>query len=484
MYSFLKDQHYIWDSGLSGHGVYGPKGKDLKNNVEKYIRYMLQQNDFLEIESPLIYKKEVWEKSGHWDKFEDPVIYNKSGKCFRLDKLLETHLNKYFSEVSSFEELKKLVDIMNEIVTNSGDGSEGFSNKDPLILKSEIEFKSLMMKTKSSGSEAALRPETATATYQNFEECFIYCNKQYPVKVFQVGKSFRNEMTTRHNMIRGREFTQLECQLILPTEMKQKTILDMEFNMKECINYETTNSNSEFITINTSWEELQNKFKLPIAYFEILYLAYKLFIKMGIKEESIRLRQHFENEKAFYALDAWDIEVNLNGMGWTEIAGIHDRGTYDLDKILSKKYKKKGTPNVLELAIGIDRLIYCILDNLFEKKEVQEGKSMLTIPYFLAPIQVAVLPLMKNRPELVDFANDVYKLIKPYYVTEYRDKGSIGDRYLKMAIKGVPYCLTVDFDSLKNNDVTVRDRNTEVQVRIKVNDLINYLYPLLSLANA
>ena len=484
MYSFLKDQHYIWESGLSGHGVYAPKGKDLKNNVEKYIKYLLYQNNFLEIESPLIYKKEVWQKSGHWDKFEDPVIYNRSGKCFRLDKLLETYLGKYFSEVSSFDELKKLVDSINEMVSIGGDGSEGFSNKDPLILKSEVEFKSLMMKTTSNGTESALRPETATATYQNFEECFIYGNKKYPVKVFQVGKSFRNEMTTRHNMIRGREFTQLESQLILPSEMKQQTMFDIEFNMKQRINYETTDSHHEYTTDEISWEELQDKFKLPLSYFEMLYFAYQIFIKLGIKHKSIRLRQHLENEKAFYALDAWDIEVNLSGIGWTEIAGIHDRGTYDLDKIFSNKHKKKGTPNVLELAIGIDRLIYSKLDNLFEKKEVQEGKSMLTIPYFLAPVQVAVLPLMKNKPELVEFAKKIYKKVKPHFVTEYRDKGSIGDRYLKMAISGVPYCLTVDFDSLENNDVTVRDRNTEAQTRVKVDYLINYLYPLLSLANA
>jgi len=346
-----------------------------------------------------------------------------------------------------------------------------------------VEWKSLMMKTTSSGSEAALRPETATATYQNFEECFIFCNKEYPVKVFQVGKSFRNEMTTKHNMIRGREFTQLECQLILPVDMKYKSMFDMEFLMEQRVNYETTNDHNEYTTVEISWKELQEKFKLPQSYFEMLYLAYQIFIKLGIKPESIRLRQHLKNEKAFYALDAWDIEVNLNGMGWTEIAGIHDRGTYDLDKILSNKSKKKGVPNILELAIGIDRLVYSILDNLYEKKEVQEGKSMLTIPYFLAPVQIAVLPLVKNKPELCQFAKMVYKTVKPYFVTDYKDKGSVGDRYLKMAIKGVPYCLTVDFESLENNDVTVRDRNTEVQTRVKINDLINYLYPMLSLVN-
>lgn len=462
MYSFLKDQGYIWDSGLSGHVVYGPKGKSLKNKLEHYLRYMLQQQLFMEIESPLIYKKEIWQSSGHWDKFQDPIIWTQNKKCFRLDKLVEEYTDKKFEELSS-EELKEILAKINATSTFS---------KDPLLITDEIEYKSLMMKTTSSHNEAGLRPETATATYQNFEDCFYLTGKQYPVKVFQIGKSFRNEIATRHNLIRGREFTQLESQIALPVDCKDKSSLMVQVD---------ENCEVQLDTGKISWKDFQEKYKLPLSYLQLIQLTYQLFIKLDLKPDNVRLRQHLDNEKAFYALDAWDVEVNLKDIGWTEIAGIHDRGSYDLDKVLTGKLKKKGVPHILEMAIGIDRLIYSILDNLFEEKEVQEGKSMLTIPYFLAPVQICVLPLIKNKPEICEMSRKVYDMIRPHFVTEYDEKGGIGKRYLKNAIKGVPYCLTIDFDSLENNDVTVRDRNTEEQVRVKVDELVNHLVTKLAL---
>lgn len=464
MYSFLKDQGYIFDSGLSGHVVYGPKGKNLKNKLENYLRYMLQQKSFMEIESPLIYKKEVWESSGHWDKFQDPIIYTQSKKCFRLDKLIEEHTDKKFETLKDWNEIKAILEHINTNVP--------VFKKDELVILDGIEYKSLMMKTMSSHNEAGLRPETATATYQNFEDCFYLTGKTYPVKIFQLGKSFRNEIATRHNLIRGREFTQLESQIILPAEQKDSPVWEQTEDMSVSVQLDSG---------EMTWQEFQDKFKLPQSYFQLLQLTYRLFMKLDLKPSNVRLRRHLDDEKAFYALDAWDIEVNMKDIGWTEVAGIHDRGCYDLEKVLTGKLKKKGIPHILEMAIGIDRLIYSILDNLFEKKEVQDGKSMLTIPYFLAPVQISVLPLVKNKEEICEMAKKVHQMVKPHFVTEYDDKGGIGKRYLKNAIKGVPYCLTVDFDSLENNDVTVRDRNTEEQVRVKVDNLVNYLVVKLAL---
>jgi glycyl-tRNA synthetase len=465
MYGFLKDQHYIWDSGLSGHVVYAPKGKNLRNKLEEYLRYVLRQQLFDEIESPLIYKKEVWQKSGHWERFQDPIVWTQNKKCFRLDKLLEEIFNVKFEKLS-WEEVTGLLIQIN---------TKQFI-KDPIIIKTEVEWKSLMMKTMSSHQEVGLRPETATATYQNFEDNFYFKSKQYPIKVFQIGKSFRNEIATRHNLIRGREFTQLEAQIILPNEMKKDNLIDVDVTGILNINL---NDDMELITL--SWDQFKEKCNLDGTYFQMLFLIYQLFLRLGLKPESLRLRQHMDNEKAFYALDAWDLEINLKEIGWTEIAGLHDRGQYDLEKVITGKLKKKGIPHVLEMAIGIDRLFYSILDNLFEKKDVQEGKSMLTIPYFLAPVQISVLPLVKNLPELCVMGKDVYHRIRQYFVTEYDDRGGIGKRYLKNAIKGVPYSLTVDHDSLINNDVTVRDRNTEEQVRVKIDSLVGYMFQKLAM---
>ena len=180
------------------------------------------------------------------------------------------------------------------------------------------------------------------------------------------------------------------------------------------------------------------------------------------------MRQHDENEKAFYAIDAWDIEVNLNELGWTEIAGLHDRGTYDL-----RNSKLKGK-HVLEISIGIDRLLYSILDSLYETKQIQEGKPILKIPYCLATIQVSVLPLM-NKTNLHDKATEVYQMLKNKFKCEFNNTGSIGKRYLKNAIKGIPYSVTIDYETLEDVSVTVRDRDTEQQDRVKIVDLTEYL---------
>ena len=335
-----------------------------------------------------------------------------------------------------------------------------------------------MMKTTSSHNEVGLRPETATATYQNFEDCFTFVGKQFPVKVFQVGKSFRNEIATRHNLIRGREFTQLELQIMLPPEMKSFNILKkLPIDMDQEIQWFDNKDTSEILT----WKKILETFKLSQSYFEMLYLTYQIFYQLDLNPNNIRLRQHLSNAKAFYALDAWDIEVNLKDLGWTEIAGVHDRGDYDLNKVLNNKWKKKGIPHILEVAIGIDRLLYCILDNLFEEKDISEGKSMLKIPYFLAPVQVSVLPLVKNKEELVTIGKQIYDNLKPYFVCEYNDSGGIGKRYLKNAINGIPYSITIDYDSIEQNDVTVRDRNTEEQERVNITQLVPYLHQRLRL---
>ena len=225
----------------------------------------------------------------------------------------------------------------------------------------------------------------------------------------------------------------------------------------------------------TTSEKLINKHKFRLPYFQLLYVSYQLVSLLGIKPENIRLRQHLETEKAFYADDAWDIELKLKDVGWYEIIGIHDRGNYDISKVLRNHKSDMEPPRVLELAIGTDRLFYAILDNLFEDKDVSEGKSILRIPYYLSWTQVNVLPLVKNNPKILDFAKDVYNKLRPYFNVEFNVSGAIGKRYLRSGIKGIPYCITIDYDSLENNDVTIRDRDTEKQDRVKVDELVSTL---------
>ncbi len=457
MQTFLKENGYVWESGIAGHYTYGPFGKSLKNNIENFIRRIFEKESFIEIESPIILHKNVWLNSGHWDKFRDPMIKTQDGRLLRLDHLIEKYFpNENYSKLNNRQVYQLLIIYNTQICKEEVDKiaipylEEHF----------EIEFRDLMMKSYSGNNEVGLRPETATATFNNFLDLYNFCNNQLPICVYQIGKSFRNEISPRHGIIRGREFTQAEFQIILKESQKYN----------RSISSLITNINTINETLSAiDWLSLYGLEKSEYGYY--ILLTYEIFLKLGIPMDKIRLRQHDENERAFYALDAWDIEVNLNDLGWTEIAGLHDRGSYDLRNC---KFKSK-TPHIIEIAIGIDRLFYSILDSLYEKHEIKEGKPILKIPYNLASVQVSVLPLVKNNKEIVNKSNMIYDSLKYKFKCETNKNGYIGTRYLKNAIKGIPYSITIDYETLKDESVTIRDRDTEEQERIMIKDLIDYL---------
>ncbi len=193
----------------------------------------------------------------------------------------------------------------------------------------------------------------------------------------------------------------------------------------------------------------------------------------------IRLRQHHPDEKAFYADDAWDIELNLNNYGWTEVCGVHDRTDYDLtqhgkfsgEKLEARRENgEKFIPHVLEIAFGTDRPTYALMDLFYDKKKEGEGKTMFRVPYHMSPMDVSIFPLMK-KPELVKLAREIRDDLEKDYIVDYDESGSIGRRYLRSATVGTPYAITVDFESLEDKSVTVRDRDSEEQVRVKIKDL-------------
>lgn len=464
MWSFLKNHHYVWETGLSGHLSYAPLGKKIKNNLENFIRREFQFHDFEEVETPLIFRKDVWIQSGHWDRFQDPIIKSKKGKSYRVDKLIEEYYPDVDYSALSEEKIKELLVEISDKLNSKAKNPEML---DPLVIEEKIQYQSLMMKTTSGHEESGLRPETATATYFHFKELSEFNGHKWPIKVFQIGRSFRNEINPKHNLIRGREFTQAEFQVILPSAQKEESLQfaydEIEINLFK---------DGELIKIKGGDLTAFNFYK------SLICLTYQVFLNLGIPFQNLRIRQHGPDEMAFYALDAYDLEINLKNIGWTEIAGIHDRGSYDL------RAMGEDAPHILEVAIGIDRLVYSILDTLYEEKDVSDGKSMLKLPYYLAPIQVSVLPLMKNKEIITSKAKEIYFMLKRRFVCEYADKKSIGKRYLANAQRGIPYSITVDFETITENDplfgtVTVRDRDTENQIRVNINDLANHLFQSL-----
>ncbi|MBU0466832.1 MAG: glycine--tRNA ligase [Nanoarchaeota archaeon] len=482
--AFIKEAGLVWGpspeiyGGFAGFYTYGPLGKLLKNKVENSIRRVFSSQGMREIEGPTILPDTVWKASGHLETFSDRII--KCSKCkaaFRADKLIEETRDvpaDSFSDKKILEFIEK-----NKITCPSC----------KCALEKNIEQQSLMMKTQVAGEDASLRPETATGTYLPFPRFLTYFRKKLPFGVFQIGKAYRNEISPRQHVLRGREFTQAEGQIFLDPKTKNSWE-KYEAIKKELLpfwDYKSQEKNSVVKPISLE-QALKKKFINSQAYGWCIYLAYIQFVNFGIPKEKIKLRQHHPDEKAFYAEDAWDIEVQLDNYGWFEMCGVHDRTDYDLkqhSKFSGEKLEaqrengEKFTPHVLEIAFGSDRPTYALIDLFYENKNIKEGKTTFSIPYHMAPIDVSVFPLMK-KPELVKFATDIKEELERDFVVDYDQTGSIGRRYLRSATAGTPFAVTVDYESLENNDVTVRDRDTEKQIRVPIDKLRETLHNIFN----
>ncbi len=480
--SFFQNKGFIWGpfpeiyGGVAGFYSYGPMGKLLKDKVERVVRRTFQSNGLREVECPIVVPDIVWEASGHLETFTDPVIFTKDKKeSYRVDKLLEENDIR----VVDFSD-KGLLELVRKHNITSPNGKE---------LDLKIHRQSLMMKTVTGGIEASLRPETATVTYLPFKRYFEFFRRKMPFGVFQIGKAFRNEISPRQSLLRSREFTQAEGQLFInPAEENNWEKYNSIKNFKLPLwDYKAQKTNEKPKMINVS-DAVNKKHFTTTAYAWCVWLAYQLFVNMGIPSEKIRIRQHDPEEKAFYARDAWDIEIELHSFGWVEVCGVHDRTDYDLKQ--HSKFSKQNltakdekgnefTPHILEIAFGIDRLVFALLDLFYSKIEKDEGKTTFQVPYHLSPVDVAIFPLMK-KDGLPEVAVKIKQELETEFVVEYDDSGSIGRRYLRAAEVGTPYCITIDHDSLKNKDCTIRDRDSEKQKRVKIQGLKEVLRNLLT----
>jgi len=454
---------------VAGFYSYGLIGKAMKNKVENVIREVFTQNGFYEVEYPIVTPEIIWKASGHIEGFNDPVIIcSKCKASFRADKLIEEQTDLRTDHMKDDELIKTIKE--KEITCSSCKGR----------LTLEINRHSLMMKTTIGRDTVAYnRPETATTTYLPFKHYVNFFRGKLPFTVFQIGKAFRNEISPRQHLLRQREFTQAEAQIFLSKEQKQNFEL-FKRDAEQTIllwteELQKANKEPEEITLKNT---IAKKYLKNQAYAWSLLLAQQMFLSIGIPKKKMRFRQHHTDEKAFYADDAWDLEIELNSFGWTECCGIHDRTTYDLTQ--HAKYSKTEltvrsedgktfTPEVIEIAFGVDRPFYALLDIAFFRRETDAQRTVLSIPPKMAPIEIGVLPLLK-KDGLPEKGKEVLIALKGFR-TYYDEAGSIGKRYSRLDAIGVPYCITIDHDSLKDNTVTIRERDTLKQVRIKINEL-------------
>ena len=433
----------IYD-GLANSWDYGPLGVELKNNIKKawWQKFVTECKYNVGLDSAILMNPRVWKASGHLGGFSDPLMDCKSCKSrHRADNLIADYVAR-----------KKLdIDIAGWETDNAKMEKFISDNKIPCpicgksdwtpIRKFNLMFKTFIGVTEESTNTVYLRPETAQGIFVNFKNILRTTRSKMPMGVGQIGKSFRNEITPGNFIFRQREFEQMELEFFCEPGT------DLEW----------------------------------FSYWRSYCKDWLLY--MGIKEENIRLRDHEKEELCFYSKATTDFEYKFP-FGWGELWGVADRTDYDLtqhaneskealdylDPITNKKY----VPYVIEPSLGVDRMFLTVLCDAYTEEDLGEGDSrvVLKLKPFLAPYKVAVLPLSKK---LSDKADEVYaNLIKKFSCT-YDEAGSIGKRYRRQDEIGTPMCVTIDFDTLEDNCVTVRDRDTMEQVRIKIDDLGNYI---------
>ncbi len=483
--SFCQQKGFIYGpepeiyGGLAGFYTYGPTGTLLKRRVENAIRATFQAHHFFEVECPTILPAVVWEASGHLGGFTDPVMRDTAGNAHRADKLVEEHFRMHNINEPVPANFDLLLDVIKKHKIKASNGLE---------LLPEIKKHNLMMQTTiGMDTEAYNRPETATATYLPFLRYLEFFRKQLPFGVFQIGKAYRNEISPRQLVLRGREFTQAEGQLFIHPE--DKKVYEQFDRIKDDILpfwswlRQEQGAAPESMSVQEAYDG--NLFGTQ-AYGAMIHLAYTLFRNAGIPSQRLRLRQHAPDEKAFYAADAWDVEIDMPSFGWTEVCGVHDRTNYDLTQhakfsktelvAFDEQRREKFVPHVIEIAFGVDRPVFALLDIFFEQKGEEEGKTIFRVPYALAPIQVAVLPLVKK---LDAESEEIFQALSKEFVCTYDASGSIGRRYLRNAELGTPFSVTVDFQIREDSTVTIRDRDSEKQVRIHKDALVETLKALL-----
>ena len=428
--------------GLANTWDYGPLGVELKNNVkEAWRKKFIQENkNIVGLDAAILMNPETWVASGHVSGFSDPLLDCKECKTrHRADKLIESFAHDKGEDIvaDGWTDEQMLNYINDNKIVCPKCGKLNYTN----IRKFNLMFKTFQGVTEDSTSTVYLRPETAQGIFVDFKNVMRTTRKKIPMGIAQIGKAFRNEITPGNFTFRTREFEQME----------------LEFFCKPGTDIEWWKYWKEFCK---NW-----------------------LLELGMKEENIRLRDHSPEELVFYSKGTTDIEFAFP-FGWGELWGIADRTDYDLTahqthskedmSYLDPETNEKYIPYVIEPSVGADRVTLAFLCNAYEEQELGEGDTRIVLHLHpaLAPYKAAILPLSKK---LNDKADEVFQTLAKAFPVDYDEAGSIGKRYRRQDEIGTPYCITVDFDTLEDNQVTVRDRDTMEQIRIPINQVEKYI---------
>ena len=428
--------------GLANTWDYGPLGVELKNNVKAAWRkkFIQENKNIVGLDAAILMNPETWVASGHVSGFSDPLLDCKECKTrHRADKLIESYAHEKGEDIvaDGWTDEQMLKYINEHKIVCPKCGKLNYTD----IRKFNLMFKTFQGVTEDSTSTVYLRPETAQGIFVDFKNVMRTTRKKIPMGIAQIGKAFRNEITPGNFTFRTREFEQME----------------LEFFCKPGTDIEWWKYWKEFCK---NW-----------------------LLNLGMKEENIRLRDHSPEELVFYSKGTTDIEFAFP-FGWGELWGIADRTDYDLTahqthskedmSYLDPETNEKYIPYVIEPSVGADRVTLAFLCNAYEEQELGEGDTRIVLHLHpaLAPYKAAILPLSKK---LNDKADEVFQTLAKAFPVDYDDAGSIGKRYRRQDEIGTPYCITVDFDTLEDNQVTVRDRDTMEQIRIPIDQVEKYI---------
>jgi len=429
--------------GLANSWDYGPLGVEFKNNVKKaWWKKFVQESPYnVGLDSAILMNSQVWVASGHVGGFSDPLMDCKECRArFRADKIVEDHMTANGAEVASAdgwtnEQLKEYIESNNIVCPKCG--KLNYTD----IRKFNLMFKTFQGVTEDSKAEIYLRPETAQGIFVNFKAVQRTSRKKVPFGIAQIGKSFRNEITPGNFTFRTREFEQMELEFFC------KPGTDLEWHKY--------------------WKDY----------------CWNFLLNLNVKAENLRMRDHGEEELSFYSNATADIEY-LFPFGWGELWGIADRTDYDLTKhqehsgqdlsYLDQTTNEKYIPYVIEPSLGADRVALALLIEAYDEEELEAG-DVRTVMYLhptLAPFKAAILPLSKKLSEK---ALDIYTELSKKFNLDFDETGSIGKRYRRQDEIGTPYCVTIDFETLEDEAVTIRNRDTMEQERIKISELEKYI---------
>ena len=444
--SLCKRRGFVYPSseiygGFAGVYDFGPIGVELENNLKNHWwKWMVhKRQDIVGLDSSIFMSPQIWEASGHTKGFSDPMAECKECNTrIRVDKVL-SEIGVTADEKLSEEEINKLFDANKKKIKCPKCGKQNFTKvkKFNLLVKSNLgDF------TESNSEPSYLRGETCQGIYVNFKNVLDSAHLKLPFGIAQTGKAFRNEISPRQFLFRTREFDQMEMQYFTRPQDEMK-----------------------------EYEKLRE-------------YRWKAILSLGLKTENLRWRKH--DNLVFYAKEAYDIEYNFP-WGFDEMEGIHARGNYDLTQHSKGSGKEltyqdgetneKFIPHIIESSGGVGRLFFAVLSDAYTEDEMGgEKRVYLKLRPNIAPIKAAVFPLLKNKPELVKKAKEVFAILnEEIQPMIFDDNGNIGKRYRRQDEIGTPFCIVVDFDTLTDNAVTVRDRDTGAQERIKVTELIGFI---------